>query len=66
MVRGFARMNSCLMTVVIAHVDAVTVDNIVVTRFDFAVTRLAASERTRDAVVSRLVAVARALDIEVT
>jgi len=66
MVRGFARADSSLMTVVIADVDSVTVDNIVVTRFVFAFTRLAASERTLDAMVSGLVVVARALDIEVT
>lgn len=66
MVRGFAGANSSLMTVAIAHVDSVTVDDIVVTRFVFAFTRLGASERTLVAMVTRLVVVARALDIEVT
>ena len=66
MVRGLARANSSQITVVISFVDSVPVDDIVVTRFVFAFTRLAASERTLDAMVSRLVVAARALDIEVT
>ncbi|HKW11939.1 MAG TPA: hypothetical protein VJO33_16255 [Gemmatimonadaceae bacterium] len=51
---------------VIVLVASVPVEDSVVTRFDFAVTRLVASERTLDVVVSRLVAVARALDVTVT
>jgi hypothetical protein len=41
-------------TVVIAPVDAVTGDDIVVTRFEFAVTRLAPSGRNAVAAVTRL------------
>jgi hypothetical protein len=66
MVTCFATANSGLTSVAIAHVDEVMTDDSVITCFDFAVARRAASGSTLDRMVSRFVGVARALDIDVT
>jgi hypothetical protein len=52
--------------VVSAPVDAVTGEDIVITRFELAVTRLAASGRNLVSLVTRLFSMARTLDIDVT
>jgi hypothetical protein len=52
MASGFDAANTSLTSVVIAHVDSVTIENIVVNSHEFAVTRLAAPERKLDQAVS--------------
>jgi hypothetical protein len=51
MVSGLDVVNSPPTHVVIAHVGSVTADDIVITCFDFAFTRLAVSVSTLDALV---------------
>jgi hypothetical protein len=65
MVTGFDAAGTTLTTLVIAQVDSVTVEDNVIIRFDFPVTRFARMGSKLDAVVSPLVDAAPALALDV-
>jgi hypothetical protein len=65
MVTGFDAASTPLTTLVIAQVDSVTVEDNVIIRFDFPVTRFARKGSKLDRLVSPLVDAAPALALDV-